>query len=219
MIWQKKIKNFKKINNILATSKWMEKKIKNSYLFKNKKIKYIPLVLDQQSWRPITNNDSIREVFGLSKNKKIITFGSDNYSRNNRKGLDFFLMAIKKLSINPNYEFVIFGENNEEKFKKIEKAFNLTGKVKNLYKINDETLIKLLYSTSDVVVSPSLLEAFGLIVYESLHMGTPCVVFNETGSETLVSHKKNGYICNYKSIDDLVDGILWVIENLSAILR
>ena len=30
-------------------------------------------------------------------------------------------MAIKKLSINPNYEFVIFGENNEEKFKKIEK--------------------------------------------------------------------------------------------------
>ena len=46
-------------------------------------------------------------------------------------------------------------------------------------------------------------------------MGTPCVVFNETGSETLVSHKKNGYICNYKSLDDLVNGIIWVIDNLS----
>lgn len=215
MIWQKKIKNFKKINNILATSKWMEKQIKNSYLFKEKKIKYIPLVLDQQLWRPIANIDSVREVFGLSNNKKIITFGSDNYSSNNRKGLDFFLMAIKKLSNNPNYEFVIFGENNEEKFRKIEKDFNLKDKIKNLYKINDETQIKLLYSISDVVVSPSILEAFGLIVYESLHMGTPCVVFNETGSETLVSHKKNGYICNYKSLDDLVNGIIWVIDNLS----
>ena len=45
-------------------------------------------------------------------------------------------------------------------------------------------------------------------------MGTPCVVFNETGSETLVSHKKNGYT-NYKSLDDLVNGIIWVIDNLS----
>ena len=43
------------------------------------------------------------------------------------------------------------------------------------------------------MVSPSILEAFGLIVYESLHMGTPCVVFNETGSETLVSHKKKWF--------------------------
>ena len=49
-IWKKKIKNFKNIEKIICTSKWMYNCAKNSYLFKEKQIAEIPLVLDSELW-------------------------------------------------------------------------------------------------------------------------------------------------------------------------
>ena len=71
--------------------------------------------------------------------------------------------------------------------------------LKNLGKINDETSMKLLYTATDVIVSPSVIEAFGLIVLEALNMGTPCVIFENTGSESMIDHKQNGYVAKFKS--------------------
>ena len=78
----------------------MEKKLR-IVIYSKQKIKYIPLVLDQQSWRPITNNDSYEKFLVCQKIRKlsllaqIIILGTI-------VRFDFFLMAIKKLSINPN---------------------------------------------------------------------------------------------------------------------
>ena len=52
---------------------------------------------------------------GLPKNKKIITFGSDNYLGNDRKGFKYITEIIKNFENNNEIEFVIFGENNSSK--------------------------------------------------------------------------------------------------------
>ena len=214
-IWKKKISSFKKVNKIIATSTWMKNCVKKSYLFKNKNIEEIPLILDQKIWCPIHEKDAARKILGLSLDKKIITFGSDNYLNNNRKGFNHFLDLTKNYIDNENIEFVIFGENNFNKLNTYLNKLSLRMNLKNLGKINDETTMKLLYTATDVIVSPSIIEAFGLIVFEALNMGTPCVIFENTGSESMVDHKQNGYIAKFKSSQDLSNGVSWCLDNLT----
>ena len=146
---------------------------------------------------------------------KIITFGSDNYLNNNRKGFNHFLDLTKNYIDNENIEFVIFGENNFNKLNDYLNKLSLRVNLKNLGKMNDETTMKLLYTATDVIVSPSIIESFGLIVFEALNMGTPCVIFENTGSESMVDHKQNGYIAKFKSSQELSNGVSWCLDNLT----
>jgi len=213
-IWQKKIDKFKNIKKIIATSKWMHTCLKESYIFKNSTIEEIPLVLDQKFWFPVLENNIAKDILGIPKDKKIITFGSDNDLGNDRKGFEYVTNALKYFENNDDLEFIFFGENNFIKFKKIMENLNIDKKIINLGKINDKFTMKLLYSASDLIISPSKQEAFGLIVSEAQHMGVPCVVFENTGPESIVEHKKTGYIAKYNSIDDFINGILWCLKNL-----
>ena len=214
-IWGKKVENFSNVKKIIATSAWMKNCLKKSIIFKDKNIEEIPLMIDQEFWTPIPENNIAKKILGLSLDKKIITFGSDNYLNNDRKGFEYFIAAIKHFKNNDDFQFVVFGENNFIKLNNYLKKFNLKDNLKNLGKINDPTSMKLLYSATDVILSPSILEAFGLVVCEALHMGTPCVIFEKTGSESIVDHKKTGYIAKYKSSADFIEGILWSLDNLN----
>ena len=67
----------------------------------------------------------------------------------------------------------------------------------NLGIINDEHTLRLIYSASDLVMIPSIQEAFGLTAYEAIHCGTPCVVFENTGLASIIDHKISGYISKF----------------------
>ena len=56
--------------------------------------------------------------------------------------------------------------------------------------------MKLLYAASDLILSPSVQEAFGLIVSESQHMGIPCVIFEKQGLSQLLNIKKLDMLLN-----------------------
>ena len=213
-IWNKKFNYFSKIDKIITTSTWMKNCSKNSSLFKNKPVEEIPLILDPNKWFPITDSISSKKILGLSLNKKVITYGSDNYFKNERKGFKYFLDLVDRFDNMKNFEFVIFGEDNFEKLNTFLAEKKYKNKIFNLGKIKDEISMKLLYSATDVIISPSLLEAFGLIVQEGSFMGVPSVVFDNTGSESIIDHKKNGYIAKYKSTSDLLKGTEWCLNNL-----
>ena len=213
-IWNKKFNYFSKIDKIITTSTWMKNCSKNSSLFKNKPVEEIPLILDPNKWFPITDSISSKKILGLSLNKKVITYGSDNYFKNERKGFKYFLDLVDRFDNMKNFEFVIFGEDNFEKLNTFLAEKKYKNKIFNLGKIKDEISMKLLYSATDVIISPSLLEAFGLIVQEGSFMGVPSVVFDNTGSESIIDHKKNGYVAKYKSTSDLFKGTEWCLNNL-----
>ena len=214
-IWKKKKIKFQNIKKIIVTSNWMHNCLKESLIFKNNSIKEIPLVLDQKFWAPVSESDTAKKILGLPKNKKIITFGSDNYLGNDRKGFKYIIEIIKNFENNNEIEFVIFGENNSSKLKNYLNKLNIKKSYINLGKINDQINMKLLYAASDLILSPSVQEAFGLIVSESQHMGIPCVIFENTGSESIVEHKKTGYVAKSNSVKDFIAGILWCLDNLN----
>ena len=70
-----------------------------------------------------------------------------------------------------------------------------------------------IYSSVDLVVMPSLIEAFGQVALEAASCNVPSVIFGNTGLEEIIDHKINGYIAKYKSSDDLYEGINRCLDN------
>ena len=213
-IWGKKIRHFKKIKKIIVTSSWMKNAAKKSFLFKDKQITEIPLPIDVNNWNYIKNNKYIKKLLKIEQNKKIIVFGSDNYLKNERKGLKFYLNLVKKLN-KDKYQFIVFGEDNHEEFNSYLEKFNIEKKVLNMGKLKDELSLKIFYSSIDLLILPSMQESFGLIAQEGSIMGVPSVVFNNTGLTSVIDHKKNGYLSKSNSNEDMYTGAKWCLSNLN----
>lgn len=208
-IWNLKNSNFDNVKKIICTSEWMYNKVKLSKLFKDKKIKVIPLPIDQDFWKPV-NKKLAKDFFNIKDNEKIIVYGADNFIKNKRKGFEIFIEAIKKLENekNLNLKVITFGET------KSLKSYEYLN-IENLGYINDEHTKKLIYSAADVTVIPSSIEAFGLVAQEAVHCGSPCVVFNNTGLTSIIENEKSGYIADYNSAEDLTRGIIWCLEQMN----
>ena len=213
-IWEKKTRHFKKIEKIIVSSSWMKNAAKKSFLFKDKQITEIPLPIDVNNWNYIKNNKYIKKLLRIEQNKKIIVFGSDNYLKNERKGLKFYLNLVKKLN-KDKYQFIVFGENNHEEFNSYLKKLNIKKKILNMGKLKDELSLKIFYSSIDLLILPSIQESFGLIAQEGSIMGVPSVVFNNTGLTSVIDHKKNGYLSKSNSNEDIYAGAKWCLSNLN----
>ena len=59
---------------------------------------------------------------------------------------------------------------------------------------------------------PSRVEV-GLIALEAIGLWNSCVVSDQTGLTSLISHKQNGYIAQ-KDLEDFQSGIVWCLKNL-----
>jgi len=68
------------------------------------------------------------------------------------------------------------------------------------------------YNACDIFVIPSLEDNLPNTIMEAMACGTPCVGFNVGGIPEMIDHKKNGYVAEYKSAEDLANGIRWALS-------
>ncbi len=108
---------------------------------------------------------------------------------------------------------VIFGAAHSEDIG------HLPYEVRFLGRLYDDFSLALAYNGADVFVAPSLQEAFGQTYLESMSCGTPCVAFDYSGPKDIIDHKKNGYLAEYRDSQSLAEGIQWVLEDESRILK
>jgi len=104
-------------------------------------------------------------------------------------------------------ELVVFGSS------KPEKAIDLGFKTHYVGRLNDDLSLALVYSAADVMIVPSVQEAFGQTALESQSCGTPVVAFNGTGVQDVVNHQHTGYLATPFEVEDLAKGIAWVLED------
>ena len=71
------------------------------------------------------------------------------------------------------------------------------------------------YSAADVLLTPSVLEAFGQVAVEAAACGTPSIGFRNTGLEDTILHKKTGYLSDYLDQNDFTKGLEWIINESS----
>ena len=210
-IWKKKIHKWQKIKfNIICISEWLKLEAKKSVIFKNEFITKINLPIDLSIWKLIEKKQA-RQNLSLSPNKKILLFISTNGTKDLRKGFKFVDNAMKKILLNTkDILLIIIGQKDIfETMPYDVKFFN------NISSGNSEKL-RSIYSSADVLLAPSILEAQGQVAVEALSCGLPTIGFRQTGLEDVIFHKETGYLAEYLDQNDFNNGLNYVLKKIES---
>ena len=223
-VWERKKEIFSKANfTIITCSEWLAQKARESSLLTNKTIISIPNPIDTNVFRPIEKSVA-RAYFNLSPNKKYILFGVVKIS-DERKGFTYFAEALSILNTllsvssqatdsmstlsvktqTTTIEIIIFGQAQAADFEGLPFKINILGK------LSDVETIATAYSAATVFVSPSIEDNLPNTIMESMACGTPVVGFEVGGIPEMIGHQKSGYLAQYKSAEDLAEGIFWTL--------
>ena len=205
-VFKRKQKAFalKKDMTIVGISNWINECSKSSTLLKDKNHINIPNPVDTNTFKPF-DKDKARELWSLPKDKKLVLFGANSATSDINKGFKELSDAMGQLT-SKDIEFVVFGSSQPQN------APDFGFKTHYLGSLADDLSLVTLYSAVDVMVVPSLQEAFGLTAGESMACGTPVVAFGATGLLDIVEHQKTGYLAKPFESEDLACGIEWVLN-------
>jgi len=195
---------------VVADGNWMAERAKLSPIMQGLDIRVINPGLDLQLFKP-HNKFLCRELLGLSGDSKIIMFGAMNATSDGNKGYNKLMSALDilrfKYSDSSGVEIVIFGASRPL----IEPNYGF--KTHYLNMLRDDLSLSIAYGAADVMVVPSIQEAFGQTASESLACGTPVVAFGATGLLDSVRHMENGFLASPYDAQSLADGISWVLDD------
>ena len=202
-IWQRKQRMLADENiYFVACSHWLESEAKRSALLKGQKITSIPNPIDTRIYKR-GNKQEARQRLGLPLDKKLILFASQRVTNVN-KGMDYLIEACRQLQIS-DAAVVILGGHAEEV------VSQLSLEAYPLGYVNDEQRIVDVYHAADVFVLPSLSENLPNTIMEAMACGVPCVGFKVGGIPEEIDHRRNGYVADYRSAEDLARGIRWIL--------
>lgn len=205
-VWNRKRRAWTSLNlTVVAPSRWLAECAQSSSLFGNYRVETIPYGLDTEVYKPIERHLA-RRLLNLPNDKRLVLFGATVLS-DRRKGWHLLQSALEKLSqsgMREQLECVVFGSyRSEREARGIKTHF--------LGRLNDDVTLALAYSAADVFIAPSIQDNLPNTVMEALACGTPCVAFKIGGMPDMIDHCQNGYLVAPFDVDDLVQGVLWVL--------
>ncbi|MGA1840854.1 MAG: glycosyltransferase [bacterium] len=206
-IWQRKHKIFKGLNphslTIVAPSKWLLSKVRESPLLGRFKIVHIPYGLDVKVFMP-RNRHVARDLFDIPHDKKILLFLADDVS-NHRKGFKILMKTLNALKIQSNICLVSVGREKPD--------INATFPHIHLGFISDDRLLSLVYSAADLFLIPSLQDNLPNTVIESLACGTPVVGFYAGGIPDMVRNGITGCLVPCQDADSMERAIIDLLSD------
>ena len=177
---------------------------KEYYLSKNikrSKIVKVPYV--------VNNEFFFNKINKIKKNINFLFVGKIN----SLKGIDVLYEAITKIPPKTKVFFDIIGSGELLKIYKKKIKIKKINFVKFHGFINQKKLKKF-YKKSDILIVPSKIEPWGLVVNEAMCSGNAIIASNMVGcAADLIIKNKNGYLFKSKNSDDLYAKMLYYINN------
>ena len=207
--WKRKLRKWKKPIQIVAPSKWLANCVLESKLMAQWPVSVISNPLDTDSFKPISKKIA-REQLNLPQDVSLMLFGAISGSKSHNKGFDLLSNALNKIDeslLDKKLKLIIFGEQKKDVPPDIKFPIHYMGH------LQDDISLRLLYSAADIMVVPSRIEAFGQTASEAQACATPVVSFDNSGLTDIVDHKKTGYLAKALDVNDLTNGITWVLNN------
>ena len=180
---------FKKVSYFLSIGK-LNKKFYLNYNVENKKILSAPYFFDNKFFNFNLNKKKLKKKFYFEK-KKIILFVGKLIERKN----PFEFLKLAKLNLNKsNFHFIIIGDGH---LKKSCKKFIKENKLQNVSLIGfvNQKQLREYYKISDLLISTSKYETWGLTINEAFASSLPVICTNNCGSsKDLIENGKTGFI-------------------------
>ena len=206
-VWHRKLRAWRNQLHIVTPSCWLADCVKSSALLGGRPVAVIPNPLDTRQFQPWPKKLA-RQMLGLPPDAPLVLFGAIGGGADPRKGWDLLQPALVRIANElPSVESVIFGQSEPVNPPRLGLPMHWMGR------LNDDVTLALLYSAADVMVVPSRQENLPQSGTEAQACGCPVVAFNCTGLPDVVVHGKTGYLAAPYDVEELANGILWVLED------
>jgi glycosyltransferase involved in cell wall biosynthesis len=193
-------------SNIVAivASKWMENKVKQSPIWKDKQIYRLPFGINQEIFKPSDKN-IIKKELKIPNDAIVLMFRSDDSPY---KGSNIIKDALKKLKTNK--KIVILTVAQKGNLKEFRDKFD----IREYGWLNNDEILAQLYQASDLFLMPSSQEAFGMMAIEAMSCAVPVLSIKNTSLEDVTNAPECG-ICVEK--EEYAFELQRLIDNCSEI--
>ncbi len=212
-IMRQKIKLLKNSNiTIIAPSQWMKNNVINNKIFKGMRCEVIPNTIDTNCFKS-NSAETIEKLIGYKKdNHKIDLLFSSASVKTPYKGSEYFfemLSILREKNEGLASQIVVHllgGDSDDIK--------ELSGyNIKVWGRIENQQDLASIYGVADCLIYPSICDNLPNTIMEALACETPVIAFDIGGISDLVDHRRNGYLARPKDPDDMIEGLLWLLEN------
>lgn len=150
-----------------------------------------------------STNDKINKIIRERKEnntKYLLYVGKIEERRNILFLIDVLREETKK---NANIKLIMIGNGKEKYVKKsleYSKEKNVLNQIEYIKSATQGELTAI-YKNVDLFLLPTKYEIFGMVLLEAMYFGIPVITTYNGGSSTLISDKKNGFICEENRLD------------------
>jgi len=183
--------NPKSKTKILSISRKENEIYKSIYKTPENKFIFIPPYIDKKFFIESKNKFFFSSKYFKNNNKLLIFIGSGFKT----KGLDRAIIAFSSLplKIRNNFNFAIFGKDNEKKYRKIIARYGLEDSI-NIFPGHDN--VPQLMREATALIHPARYENTGLILIEALSQNLPIITTDNCGYSSYVENDKKSIVLN-----------------------
>ncbi len=198
----KKKNLFNKYKNIhfAGPSHWIANCAEKSFVLEGHHVSAIYNYIDERQFKKLDKRIA-RDFLNLPQDKFIISFGAKTSTKNPVKGWPYLKEALDKTNFKDVVLLILGNDYNPEVEKEVKYPCYFTGQMR------DETSLALWNNASDLYISPTLAESFGMTYIENALCGVPVIGFNCTAVPEVVN-SSTGLLAKYKDVDDLARCII-----------
>ncbi len=194
----------------ICCSQYMMEQITDIFELPHDKVEVIPNGIDHESFKRDVSVDLYRKKYVPAGDKLVFFVGRLVYEKGVQTVIEAMPLILKRI---PNVTFVVAGSGPHlNELKSLAGDFGLSDKVRFTGHMDTDGLCAF-YKSADLTVVPSLYEPFGMVVLESMAMGTPTIVADTGGLSEIVVHEETGLKFEPGNPDSLADAMLRVLED------
>ena len=193
--------------SVIVASKWMENKVKESPIWKEKKIYRIPFGINQELFKPRNIKEAKNEL-GISEDSITLMFRGFGYIY---KGMDVIKKALKNIYYDKKITLISV-DTTEGILDDLKKDYNVIE-----YKwITDDNFLVKLYQASDLILMPSKQEAFGMMAIEAMSCGKMVLALEGTALKDVINAPECGIVCKE---DEYTEQLQYLINNINEVKK